>query len=34
MGIGLGKRKYGVFNKISRKNMYTREGGKFSLGHA
>lgn len=31
---GLGKRKYAVFNKIANigKNMYAREGDKFSLG--
>lgn len=30
----MGKRKYGVFNKISniRKNVYAREDDKFSLG--
>lgn len=34
-GLGLGKRKYKVFNKISniRKNVYAREDDKYSLGH-
>lgn len=34
-GLGLGKRKYAVFNKIAniRRSMNAREGDKFSLGH-